>query len=73
MRIEPNHPAAAYLRLSEGPDDLIDERRSRWHVAFAVAAVLIYLVIGFLLSTGLRRRPRAVEDGERERGQRPRP
>jgi hypothetical protein len=47
------HPASMYLRLAEGPDDLIDERRSSWHRAFAIFAIVVYLTIGFLLASGL--------------------
>ncbi len=51
----PRHPGAAgmYLRLAEGPDDLIDERRSRLHRAFALFALVAVLAYGFITIFGV--------------------
>lgn len=51
----PKHPNAAgmYLRLAEGPDDLIDEHRSRLHRAFALFALVAVLAYGLIAIFGV--------------------
>jgi hypothetical protein len=42
-----------YLRLAEGPDDLLHERRSRLHKLFALFALVALLITALMLSGNL--------------------
>jgi hypothetical protein len=49
----PQWAAGMYLRIAEGPDDLVDERRSRLHKLFALFALVALLVTALMLSGNL--------------------
>ncbi|MGH2782180.1 MAG: hypothetical protein ACRDLA_12390, partial [Thermoleophilaceae bacterium] len=47
------HPAHTYLRLAEGPDDLLESERSLTRKLLVVLAALVLLGGGLLLAAGV--------------------